>query len=366
MSTQDSIKLISDLCEAFGPSGCEDEVAALIKKEISDICPNAAYDRMGNLIAVMRFGDLTAPARRRIMISAHMDEVGFMVTEIHKDGYIGFDTVGGISDSVIAGRRVKIKKADGSLLPGVIASKAIHHKDKEERKKAVAVDKLYIDIGAIDADDAKKHVRIGDFVTFDSEFYSFGEGMIKGKALDDRMGCAAMIEVMRNLSESPVTEDVDVFFCFTVREEIGHSGAKIAAYEVRPDAAIVLETTAIADIADVKPSKRVADVGGGIVISVMDRSTIYDKAIVARAFDVAKENGIKAQIKRYVSGGNDAGHIHKTAEGTKVITMSVPTRYLHSPACVASIEDYFAQRDLCEAMIRTLCKDCKDLKGDNV
>ena len=365
MVREDSIKLIERLCGAFGPSGCEDDVAALIKKEIFDICPNAAYDRMGNLIAVMRFGDLTAPARRRIMVSAHMDEVGFMINEIHKDGYLGFDTVGGISDSVIAGRRVKIKKADGSLLSGVIASKAIHHKDKEERKKAVAVNKLYIDIGAIDADDAKKHVRIGDFAVFDSEFYTFGEGMIKGKALDDRMGCAAMIEVMRNLSESPVTENVDVFFCFTVREEIGHSGARIAAYEIRPDAAIVLETTAIADIADVKPSKRVADVGGGIVISVMDRSTIYDKAIVARAFDVAKENGIKAQIKRYVSGGNDAGHIHKTGEGAKVVTMSVPTRYLHSPACVASIEDYFSGKELCEAMIRDLCKACKDQKGEN-
>ncbi len=366
MVRQESVKLIDRLCDAFGPSGCEDDVAALIKNEISELCPNVAYDRMGNLIALMRFGDVFAHARHRIMISAHMDEVGFMITEIHKDGYLGFDTVGGISDSVIAGRRVKIKKADGSLLPGVIASKAIHHKDKEERKKAVAVDKLYIDIGALDADDAEKHVRIGDFVTFDSEFYGFGEGMIKGKALDDRMGCAAMIEVMRNLCECPIAENADVFFCFTVREEIGHSGAKIAAYEIRPDAAIVLETTAIADIADVKPSKRVADVGGGVVISVMDRSTVYDKELVKRTLDVACQNDIKAQVKRYVSGGNDAGHIHKTAEGAKVITMSVPTRYLHSPACVASIEDYFAQRDLCEAMIRTLCKDCKDLKGDNV
>ena len=357
MSRQESIKLIDRLCDAFGPSGCEDDVGALIKEEISDVCPKAAYDRMGNLIAVMRFGDVTAPMRRRIMISAHMDEVGFMITEIHKDGYLGFDTVGGISDSVIAGRRVKIKKADGTLLSGVIASKAIHHKDKEERKKAVAVNKLLIDIGAIDKEDAEKHVSIGDFVTFDSEFYCFGEGMIKGKALDDRMGCAAMIEVMRALYASPVSENADVCFCFTVREEIGYSGARIAAYELRPEYALVLETTAVADIADVKPSKRVADVGGGVVISVMDRSTIYDKKLVGKTFEVARQNGIKAQIKRYVSGGNDAGHIHKTAEGAKVVTMSVPTRYLHSPACVASTEDYFAQRDLCEAMIRSLCKD---------
>ena len=356
MSREDSIKLIDRLCDAFGPSGCEDDVAAFIKEEITDICPNAAYDRMGNLIAVMRFGEISAPDRRRIMVSAHMDEVGFMITEIHKDGYLGFDTVGGISDSVIAGRRVKIKKADGTLLPGVIASKAIHHKDKDERKKAVAVNKLLVDIGAFDKEDAEKHVRIGDFVTFDSECYCFGEGMIKGKALDDRMGCAAMIETMRELSQNPVLENADVCFCFTVREEIGHSGARIAAYELRPHYAIVLETTAIADIADVKPSKRVADVGGGVVISVMDRSTIYDKELVGKTFEVARQNGIKAQVKRYVSGGNDAGHIHKTAEGAKVVTMSVPTRYLHSPACVASVDDYIAQRDLCTSMIRKLCK----------
>ena len=343
--------LIKRLCDAFGPSGCEGEVARLIKEEISDIAPDARFDKMGNLIAVMRFGDIARADRPRVAVFAHMDEVGFMITEVKKDGYLGFDTVGGISESVIAGRRVRVLGKEG-YINGVIASKAIHHKDKEERKKAVSVDKLYIDIGAKDADEARKYADIGDFAVFVSEFYSFGDGYVKGKALDDRMGCAAMIEVMRALSAEPPKVDVDVCFCFTVREEIGLSGARAAAFELRPDIAIVLETTAIADIADVEPQSRVADTGSGVAVSVMDRSTVYDRELVELALDTAKKYGVPAQVKRYVSGGNDAGTVHKTADGVKTLALSVPTRYLHSPACVAHMNDYRSQKALCESIIR--------------
>ena len=346
-----SESLIKRLCDAFGPSGCEGEVARLIKEEISDIAPDARLDKMGNLIAVMRFGDIARADRSRVAVFAHMDEVGFMITEVKKDGYLGFDTVGGISESVIAGRRVRVLGKEG-YISGVIASKAIHHKDKVERKKAVSVDKLYIDIGAKDADEARKYADIGDFAVFESEFYSFGDGYVKGKALDDRMGCAAMIEVMRALSAEPPKEDVDVCFCFTVREEIGLSGARAAAFELRPDIAIVLETTAIADIADVEPPCRVADTGSGVAVSLMDRSTVYDRELVELALDTAKKYGVPAQVKRYVSGGNDAGTVHKTADGVKTVALSVPTRYLHSPACVAHMNDYRSQRDLCERVIR--------------
>ncbi|MBQ9112537.1 MAG: M20/M25/M40 family metallo-hydrolase [Clostridia bacterium] len=349
-----SEKLIERLCSAFGPSGREEAVAGLIKKEISDICPNAVYDRMGNLIAVMRFGDTSAEKRKRVMISAHMDEVGFMINEIKSNGTLGFDTVGGINESVMAGRRVSVL-GEGGLMTGIIASKAIHHKDKKEREKAVKTEKLYIDIGAADGDEAKKYVSVGDFAVFDSPFYTFGEGLVKAKALDDRMGCAAMIQTMRALKKQPPEGDLDACFCFTVREEIGLSGAKAAAYRIKPDIAIVLETTAIADIEGVDPSGRVADVGGGVVVSVMDRSTIYCRPLVDLALRLGKQKGIKAQVKRYVSGGNDAGTIHKTGEGVKTVALSVPTRYLHSPACVASMEDYHSQQRLCEEILRAVC-----------
>lgn len=348
-----SDKLIERLCGAFGPSGAEDRVAEIILKEISDTVPGARRDKMGNVIAVMRFGDVNAQKRTRVMISAHMDEVGFMINDVKKDGYLGFDAVGGISDGVVAGRRVRVLGKNG-YLNGVIASKAIHHKDKKEREKAVPKEKLYIDIGAKDADEARKYADIGDFAVFDSEFYRFGDGYVKAKALDDRMGCAAMIEVMRRLKENPPTENTDACFCFTVREEIGLSGAKAAAFELRPDIAVVLETTAVADIADVPPSERVADTGKGVAVSVMDRSTVYDRELVELALKTAEKNGIAAQVKRYVSGGNDAGTIHKTADGVRTLAISVPTRYLHSPACVANMKDYYAQRDLCEKILRAL------------
>lgn len=348
-----SSSLIKRLCDLPGPSGREEAVAEEIKREIAPIGADTITDRMGNVIAVMRFSADNDSPRKRIMISAHMDEVGFMITEVRADGTLGISNVGGISDAVLSGRRVKLMGKQG-LIGGVIASKAIHLKEKEEREKAPKIDRLYIDIGAKDADEASEHAFVGAYAVFDSEYYEFGEDLVKAKALDDRMGCAAMIEMMRSLKENPISANLDVCFCFTVREEIGLSGAKAAAYRIRPDLAIVLETTAIADLPDVAEKERVGDVGKGVVVSVMDRSTIYPKEIVTAALDVAKRENIAAQVKRYVSGGNDAGTIHKTADGIKTLALSVPTRYLHSPACVASMNDYKSQKQLCEAIVRSL------------
>ena len=348
-----SSSLIKRLCDLPGPSGREEAVADQIKQEIAPFGADSITDRMGNVIAVMRFSADNGKPRKRIMISAHMDEVGFMITELRGDGTLGISNVGGISDAVLSGRRVKLMSKKG-LINGVIASKAIHLKEKEERAKAPHADKLYIDIGAKDADESAEYAFVGAYAVFDSEYYEFGEDLVKAKALDDRMGCAAMIEMMESLSKDPPKQNLDVCFCFTVREEIGLSGAKAAAYRLRPDLAIVLETTAIADLPDVAPKERVGDVGSGVVVSVMDRSTIYPKEVITAALDVAKREGIAAQVKRYVSGGNDAGTIHKVADGIKTLALSVPTRYLHSPACVASMKDYNSQKQLCEALVRSL------------
>ena len=176
--------------------------------------------------------------------------------------------------------------------------------------------------------------------------------MLKAKALDDRMGCAAMLEVMESLFNDRPKADLDVYFCFTVREEIGLSGATVAANTISPDFAIVLETTAIADIADADPASRVADIGGGGALSLMDRATIYDRDFVKFLLDTAKSHNIKAQVKRYVSGGNDAGNIHKTGTGVRVAALSVPTRYLHSPACVVDVADYESMLALIPEMLK--------------
>ena len=347
------VELVRALSLEFGPTGCEDAVREMIRPRAEAVADRVTVDRMGDLIALMSFGDKSATDRKKIMISAHMDEVGFMVADIRDDGMISFGCVGGIDPSVMAGRKVTLK-GKGGTVSGVICSKAIHHKSPEERETPVKPRKMHIDIGAESREEAEKLVAIGDFGTFDSEFYAFGKGgrTLKSKALDDRMGCAAMLEIMDSLKKNPTCENIDVYFCFTVREEIGRSGAGCVANLLRPDYAIVLETTAIGDLPETEPCRRVADVGKGGVISVADRSTIYRRDFVDLAMTLAGENNVAAQLKRYVSGGNDAGHIHKSTEGVKTLAISVPTRYLHSPACVASVDDYESVRDLVEVIVR--------------
>lgn len=347
----DELELIRELSLAFGPSGFESPVADIIEGKIKNICDGYTRDVMGNLIAVLRCGQ--GNERKKIMLSAHMDEVGVMVTAIEKDGLLRFDTVGGIDVSVLEGRHMTMGDERGTL-PAIVASKAIHHVKRSDRDKANEISKLYIDIGATSADEAKELISVGSLGVFNSPFYLFGENgeYMKSKALDDRVGCALLIEAMRTLYADRPQADIDLYFCFTVREEIGLSGAKTAAEKIRPDLAVVLETTAVADLPDVDASKRVADLGGGGTISLADRATIYDRNFISFALGVAKKNSIPVQTKRYVSGGNDAGSIHKSGSGVKTLALSLPTRYLHSPACVARVSDAYAIRDLLVAMLR--------------
>ena len=349
------LTLLGELSLLFGPSGCEDEVADAIERGLPSLCDSFCRDRMGNLIALIRTGDHHAAERRRVMISAHMDEVGVMVGEICEDGFLRFDTIGGIDVSVLEGRKVILGDAKNRIC-GLIASKAIHHKEKKERNKPTPISKLFIDIGAKDRAEAERYLSVGSVGVFDSDFYRFGKdgAYVKGKALDDRMGCAAMLSVMNSLMRNRPSADLDLYFCFTVREEIGLSGAKVAAQRILPDLAIVLESTAVADLPETEPSKRVAELGKGGAISLMDRSTVYDRAFADFALSVAKEQEIPVQIKKYVSGGNDAGSIHKSGTGVRTLALSVPTRYLHSPACVANVEDYHSVAHLLEALLRTM------------
>jgi len=352
------IALARELSLLFGPTGCETGVAAHIETLLPPLCDSFCRDRMGNVIALIRTGDAKAADRRRVMISAHMDEVGVMITEVCEDGLLRFDTVGGIHVSVLEGRRVTVGD-EKSRVNGVIMSKAIHHKERSERNKPTKMSKLYIDIGAADREEAERYVTVGSFGTFESEFYLFGkdESFMKSKALDDRLGCAVMLQVMESLMADRPTADLDLYFCFTVREEIGLSGARTAAEKIAPHLAIVLETTAVGDLPDTDYKRRVAELGSGGVLSVMDRSTIYDRPFLDFALEVAKREEIPVQVKRYVSGGNDAGSIHKSGVGVRALALSVPTRYLHSPSCVVAIEDYRSVRRLTEAMLRSLRHD---------
>ena len=353
------VELIQYLSLLFGPTGCEDRVRDAIALAVEDLCDAKVCDRMGNLICRISLGD--PDKRKKIMLSAHMDEVGFMIEEIKKDGMLTFGCVGGIDPSVLAGKRALIE-GNGELLNGVICSKAIHHKTKKERKKATESDKLYIDLGFTSDEDAKESVAVGALATFLGDFFLMGKDMrtMCSKALDDRMGCALLIELMRKIREEKPLLDLDIYFCFTVGEETGHSGAIVAAERIAPDFALIFESTAIGDLPETVESRRVAEVTKGAVISVADRSTIYDKELIDLAFDCAKKDGIPLQVKKYLSGGNDAGHIHKSGAGVRSLAVSVPTRYLHSAACVASLDDYESALNIAYSLLYAI--DGDDLK----
>jgi putative aminopeptidase FrvX len=320
------LELLTRLCNAPGVSGDESSVAAIITSEIKG---HAEYkiDNLGNIIVFKK--GLSRP-QTRLMLCAHMDEVGLIVTFITETGLLKFDTVGGIDPRVIIGRRIKLSK---SSIAGVIATKAVHLQNAEERKVSPDVDKLYIDIGAISREDALKYVTLGDTAIFDSDFTEFGDGLIKARALDDRVGCTMLIELIK--SELPF----DCHFAFTVQEEVGLRGAKTATYAIKPDAALVLETTTAADIPFIDDHKKVCYLGRGPVLSFMDGRTIYDRGLFDLALTLAEENGIRCQVKQAVAGGNDSGAIHISNEGVRTLAVSLPCRYLHSPCCVIKYED---------------------------
>ena len=350
--------LVVALASLFGPTGCEDRVAHFVLEEARRLCDSASCDRMGNVVGRISLGD--PKKRKRVMLSAHTDEVGFMIEEIKSDGMLTFGCLGGMDPAILAGKRVLVGN-EKTLINGVICSKAIHHKKKSERESAVDSDKLYIDAGFTSREEAEAEISVGDFATFDEpadNSFTFGKDgqTLKMKALDDRMGCALLIELMRKLSgeRESLSLDLDVYFCFTVREETGCSGAIVVSEKIAPDFALVFESTAVGDIPDAPSEKRVAELGGGAVISVADRSTIYDAELIDTAFAMARKKGIPLQVKRYLSGGNDAGHIHKSGVGVRSLAISVPTRYLHSPTCVAHCEDYRSARAIGFAMLEAI------------
>lgn len=321
------IKTLKELCLLNGISGDESCVREYIIEKIRDKC-DYSVDNLGNITA-FRKGKKTP--EKKLMIAAHMDEVGLIVTSVRSDGALTFETVGGIDSAVIIGKRVKIGK---NGLSGVVGSKAIHKLSAEECEKAPKISDLYIDFGAADKAEAEKYVSAGECVYFDSEFMEFGNNRIKSKAIDDRAGCALML---RLIEEEP---EYDTFFVFNVQEEIGLRGSTVSAFSLQPDIAIVLEATTAADIDGADGAAKVCTINGGPVVSFMDRSTMYDKELYKTAFETAKENGIKCQTKSMIAGGNDSGAIHISGKGVRTIAVSLPCRYLHSPSCVISKQDF--------------------------
>lgn len=330
--------LLKKYCDILGPSGMEDEIRNAIIEDIKSSGADIETDPMGNLIVFKK-----GKKRRtnKVLFSVHMDEVGFMIKYIDENGYLWFDAVGGVDRRVVSGRRVKFCE---SGINGVVASKSIHIQTPAERGTCEPLTEMHIDIGACDRETAMQYVGIGDCATFSPNYEEFGDGFVRSKALDDRFGCAVLVKMINSDLE------YDTYFAFNTCEEIGCDGAKEVAHRIRPDVVIALETTTAGDVLGVPKSKCACAVGNGAVLSLMDRSTIYDKNLVELAVLVADEKGIKWQYKNVIAGGNEAGAYQRAASGAKVLAISAPARYIHSASNVIAMSDMESVADLASAL----------------
>ncbi len=331
---------LSELANLRGVSGDEKEVRRYIKALMEPHCDSIEIDSIGNLLC---FKKGTVRTDKTLMLCAHMDEVGMIVTRITDDGFLKFKTVGYIDPRRLVSKRVLV--GDGCH-NGVIGRKAIHLLTPEERKKAPKVKDLYIDIGAKNKKDAEKRVEPGDYVSFDSRFVPFGDKMVKAKAIDNRAACAALLEL------ASVPCPWNVCFAFTVQEEVGTRGAKICSRRVNPNLAVVLDATVSANTPGVEKPFVASKSGGGAVLTMIDGAVSYDRKRVYNLFERAKAAGVSVQIKETAAGGNDAGAIHLEMGGIPVLSVSIPTRYMHSPSSVMALADYEATRELTRLLIQ--------------
>jgi len=316
--------LIKRLTDANGLPGFESEVREIIKEEIKPYVDDLYTDRMGNLIAVKN----KDKEGRHIALSAHMDEVGLCINHIDKDGYLKFHSWG-VDARILPAKIVKIGK---NRVTGVIGTKAIHLQEPTERANALAIDKLYIDIGAESKEEAEKLVEIGDYVAFDSDYVEFGS-KVKAKALDDRVGCLAAIEALKSDYPHKLTA------CFVVQEEVGLRGSMISAYQINADLVLNLEGTISADTMGIKEHQTVNVQGNGPSISLIDRTSVYLKKYIDAIVEVANKNDIPHQFRRSQMGGTDAANYHTAHGGTPVIGLAVPCRYIHSPVSIVDKRD---------------------------
>jgi endoglucanase len=338
--------LLQRLSDARGVSGNEDAVRQLLIEEIGPHVDTYRVDNIGNLIATVRAKE-GVERPHRVLVAAHMDEVGLMVIQVGKDGMLRFRTVGGVDPRVLPAKRVLIGK---EAIPGVVGIKPVHLLTAEEEDQVLRVDQLYIDIGAKDKEDAASVVHVGDVASFATSARILG-GTMLGKAFDDRAGCAVLAELVQE------HYDVELVAVFTVQEEVGTRGARVAAYGIEPELAIALEGTICDDLPRKEDVTPVTRLGQGPAITTMDRSLITDRRLVDLLVRVATETGIPYQFKAPGVGGTDAGAIHLVREGVPAGAVAVPARYIHTPVSFIRLDDLEHTVALMKATLHRLDKE---------
>ncbi len=327
------MELMKELSLAPGVSGSEDEIVNIITRELKDVADKIETDSMGNVIATKK-DQKKAPT---VMLAAHMDEIGLMVKYIDDNGFIIFTTIGGINDQMLMNQTVTIHSTVGEPVVGVIGSKPPHVTSPEERNKIVKYKDMFIDIGAKDKEEAEKMVKIGDKITFNSIFAEYPNNRIMGKALDNRAGCYVMMEVLKR-----VNTRATVYGVGTVQEEVGLKGAKTVSFKLNPDLAFALDVTLSGDHLGIKKDEAPVVMGEGPAIVLADasgRGILTQDSVKNLLIKAGDENDIPYQLEVSDGGTTDGTAIHLTREGIPTGVVSVPTRYIHTPVSVCSMDD---------------------------
>lgn len=309
-------ELIKLLVETHGPAGSEEAIRETITKLVEPYVDEIQVDALGNLIAIKRAGG------KKLMLASHMDEIGIMVTHIDKEGFLRFYSVGGLSPFSLIGNRCYF--ANGTV--GVFASERL------DAPKDLAINKMYIDVGATNREEALRLVNIGDTAAIKREFCDLGQRLVS-KAMDNRIACAILIEALKQV-ENPV---YDVYAVFTAQEEVGLRGARVAAYGINPDLGIALDVTATGDTPKCHPME--VSLGKGPTVKVRDSSVLCTPAVRRHMEEVAKANDIPYQLEVLERGGTDAGAIQMTRSGVPAGVMSIPCRYIHTASEMVDYND---------------------------
>ena len=364
-----NIKLLEELTNAFGPSGFEWEVQKKLKEYVKSFSDRILQDRSGTLIFTSD-GDEQGP---KIMIAGHIDEIGFQVSAITKDGFIKFHQLGGWWDQTLLSQRVKIRTMDGELIPGIIAAKPPHVIEPEERKKVVVKSKMFIDVGCTNKDEVKElGIRLGDPIMPDATFEIWKRPRIKkkddteeketvtlavGKAFDDRMGSVIIAEIVKKLKEQNISHPNVVYGASTVQEEVGLRGARTSAQMIKPDIGIALEVDIAGDVPGIDSTKAPTKMGKGPSILTYDGSMIPNPRFRDFVIKTAEDLDIPHQLSLVPGGGTDAGVIHITDMGCPSIVIGIPTRHIHAHNGIIDVVDIENAIKLIIELVKRLDKE---------
>ncbi|MGX0911103.1 M42 family metallopeptidase [Staphylococcus caprae] len=346
----ESKALLKSLTDVNGIAGHEQQVKSLMKDYLTPVSDNIIEDNLGGI-----FGKKNAQnGSKSLMISGHLDEIGFIVTQIDKDGYIYFTPIGGWWNQVMLSQKVTITTEDGKEIRGLIGSKPPHALTPEERKKPVEIKHMYIDIGVASKEEAEAAgVELGNMITPYSEFETLAnEKYLTAKAFDNRYGCALAVDVLNRLKDESI--DINLYAGATVQEEVGLRGAKVAANLIKPDLAIAVDVGVAFDVPGMTNEKNEGKLGDGPLVIMMDATSIAHDGFRKHIKSVAQTHNIPVQWATTPGGGTDAGSIHVANEGIPTITIGVALRYMHSNVSVLNTDDYENSVRLITEIVRSL------------